>query len=271
MFKIACKEALKYTRPIIIGKKYYQNDQIFNDIATLIVLNQYGDILTTKEIAEYFLTAKDTNEIFNKILNEMKSQNNRQIKKTENKYGLNKNTITNVELQIIDVAKSISNLEIIFHKYLNLAIIKSQNKDLLIKSYPKFYNGNYYQAESILGLGYPFPEYETFMFDSETNKILTTCKRMNFPSFPISGMITRNILDEQNEVSQFEISNQIYRGMSGGPILNKNGQVLGIMSANKTIIENEKTSTTLGIVINSNEIIKFLKENNIECEVINEK
>ena len=143
MFKKACKEALKYTRPIIIGKKYYQNDQIFNDIATLIVLNQYGDILTTKEIAEYFLTAKDTNEIFNKILNEMKSQNNRQIKKTENKYGLNKNTITNVELQIIDVAKSISNLEIIFHKYLNLAIIKSQNKDLLIKSYPKFYNGNY--------------------------------------------------------------------------------------------------------------------------------
>ena len=94
---------------------------------------------------------------------------------------------------------------------------------------------------------------------------------MNFPSFPITGMITRNILDEQNEVSQFEISNQIYRGMSGGPILNKNGQILGIMSANKTIIENEKTSTTLGIVINSNEIIKFLNENNIECEVINEK
>ena len=58
MFKKACKEALKYTRPIIIGKKYYQNDQIFNDIATLIVLNQYGDILTTKEVAEYFLTAK---------------------------------------------------------------------------------------------------------------------------------------------------------------------------------------------------------------------
>ena len=108
MFKKACKEALKYTRPIIIGKKYYQNDQIFNDIATLIVLNQYGDILTTKEVAEYFLTAKDTNEIFNKILNEMKSQNNRQIKKTENKYGLNKNTITNVELQIIDVAKKTS-------------------------------------------------------------------------------------------------------------------------------------------------------------------
>lgn len=271
MFKKSCKEALKYTRPIIIGKKYYQNNQIFNDIATLIVLNKNGDILTTKEVAEYFITAKDTNEIFNKIITDMKSQNKRQIKKTENKYGLNNKTITNVELQIIDVAKSISNLEIIFHKYLNLAIIKSQNIDLLIKTFPKFYSGNYYQAESIIGLGYPFPEYETFIYNNETNKILTTCKRMNFPSFPITGIITRNILDEQSEVSQFEISHLIYRGLNGGPVLNKNGQILGIMSANKTIIENEKTTTTLGIVINSNEIIKFLKENNIECEVIHEK
>lgn len=271
MFKKSCKEALKYTRPIIIGKKYYQNNQIYNDIASIIVINKNGDILTTKDVAEYFITAKDTNEIFEKILNETQNKNKKQIKKIENKYGLNNKTITNIEIQIIDVAKNISNLEIIFHKYLNLAIIKNKNKDLIIKSFPKFYNGNYYQAESVLGLGYPFPEYDTFIYDNNINKILTTNKRMNFPSFPISGMITRNILDEYSEVSQFEISHPIYHGLNGGPILNKNGIVLGIMSSNKTIIENENTITTLGIIINSNEIIKFLKENNIECEVINEK
>ena len=32
--------------PIIIGKKYYNNDTIINDIGTVIVLNKNGDILT---------------------------------------------------------------------------------------------------------------------------------------------------------------------------------------------------------------------------------
>ena len=45
MYKKACKEALNYIRPIIIGKKYYNNDTIINDIGTVIVLNKNGDIL----------------------------------------------------------------------------------------------------------------------------------------------------------------------------------------------------------------------------------
>ena len=42
MYKKACKEAINYIRPIIIGKKYYNNDTIINDIGTVIVLNKNG-------------------------------------------------------------------------------------------------------------------------------------------------------------------------------------------------------------------------------------
>ena len=55
MYKKACKEALNYIRPIIIGKKYYNNDTIINDIGTVIVLNknQLNWTIIKKLIEEY--------------------------------------------------------------------------------------------------------------------------------------------------------------------------------------------------------------------------
>ena len=52
MYKKACKEALNFIRPMIIGKKYYGVIDILNDIGTIMVVNQNGDMITTKEIAE---------------------------------------------------------------------------------------------------------------------------------------------------------------------------------------------------------------------------
>ena len=74
MYKKACKEALNYIRPIIIGKKYYNNDTIINDIGTVIVLNNNGDILTTKELAENIYLSIDTNSVFKNIFLELKNK-----------------------------------------------------------------------------------------------------------------------------------------------------------------------------------------------------
>ena len=136
MYKKACKEALNYIRPIIIGKKYYNNDTIINDIGTVIVLNKNGDILTTKELAENIYLSIDTNSVFKNIFLELKNKKIKEIKKIEKKYSLDNNVITNLQVQIVDVAESITNIEIIPHEYLNLAIIKSENKGLFINKFP---------------------------------------------------------------------------------------------------------------------------------------
>lgn len=259
------KQASNYTRPIIIGKVYYKNKQLINDIATLLVLNKNGDILTTREVAQTIINSTEIDEIFTPITKELTNKNKRQIKKIEEKYGLEENkTIIKLGIQIIDVAESITNLEIIMHKYLNLAIIKNTNKNLIVNKFPIFNTTKIKQTEKLLTIGYPFPEYEAFKYIEKENKIINTNKQMNFPLFPVEGIVTRNILDEKNNVSQFEISNPIYNGMQGGPILNKQGEIIGILSCNKIINENNITVAKLAIGINSNQIINFLKENNIE-------
>lgn len=262
MYTKQCKTALNYIRPIIISKKYYKNRNLTKEIGTLIVLNKQGDILTTKEIAENIIISSEANDIFNEIYKELNSKKTN-IKKIEKKYDLTDKTITNVAIQIIDVAESITNVEILFHKYLNLAIIKTNNKNLLVNIYPKLYKGNIQQGQSILGVGFPFPEYDAFEYDEINHKINITKKNMNFPSFPITAIVTRTIMDEENNISQFEISKEIYDGMQGGVILNGKNEMLGIISTNK-IVFNKNETIKLGNIINTNEIIKFLEENNIE-------
>ena len=164
MYKKACKEALNYIRPIIIGKKYYNNDTIINDIGTVIVLNKNGDILTTKELAENIYLSIDTNSVFKNIFLELKNKKIKEIKKIEKKYSLDNNVITNLQVQIVDVAESITNIEIIPHEYLNLAIIKSENKGLFINKFPKFINKSVTQGQDFVATGFAFPEYENFAY-----------------------------------------------------------------------------------------------------------
>lgn len=264
MYKKACKEALNFIRPMIIGKKYYGVNDILNDIGTIMVVNQNGDMITTKEIAENIILSVDTKDVFNPIFAEMQNKNAKQIKKIEKKYDLNDKTITNICIQIVDVAESITNIEIVFHKYLNLALIKNKNNNLLISKFPKFENSKIMQGQDFVGIGFAFPEYETFIYNKENNDIDLTYKKMNFPSYPITGIVTRNLIDENGNISEFEISNEIYIGMNGGPVLNKEGKVLGMLSSNKNIYVNNELIKKIGIVINSTDIINFLKENNVE-------
>lgn len=264
MYKKACKEALNYIRPIIIGKKYYKNNNIINDIGTIIVLNKHGDILTTKEIAENIILSIDTKNVFDPIFKELKDKKEKQVKKIEKKYKLDNQTITNLSVQIVDVAETITNIKIIMHNYLNLAIIKSDNNNVFIDKFPKFSNKDIEQGQSFVATGFAFPEYENFEYNYNTNEIESNHKRMNFPTYPIEGIITRNLMDENGNISEFEISNEIYIGMNGGPLLDKEGNIYGILSSNKNIYVNNILIKRAGIAIKSKDIIEFLKYNNIE-------
>ena len=51
--------------------------------------------------------------------------------------------------------------------------------------------------------------------------------------------------------------------MNGGPLLDKEGNIYGILSSNKNIYVNNELIKKAGIVINSTDIIKFLEDNNI--------
>ena len=272
MYKTAIKNALNYTRPLILGKLIYKNKNIINDISSLIVLNENGDILTTSRNADIFLACNEYNETYPKILKEIHEAKPRKTVEIEKKYGINENTIVGMHNTIIDIANNPGNLKIIKHPYLDMAVISIQNKDnILVRKYPKFSSINTEIGESICAVGFAFPEYKAFSYDEENFKIKSTYEFMNFPIFPSEGIMCRNISDKEENLSMFEMSNNIVKGLEGGPILNKKGLVVG-MTLGHIIINDENGPVKLGMGVNTKTIIKFLNDNNIKYykEVNNE-
>ena len=273
MFRNAIKKGLQYIRPLITGKLIYKDKNIVNSLSTLIVLNKNGDILTTLTNAELFLIEDDNNEVFPNILNEIdNAPKERQKKKIEEKYGIKDNSIVGIHNVIIDIAKNPGKLNIIKHPYLDLAIVKIENKkNILVDEFPKFVNKPIDIGTSVCNLGFAFPEYKTFEYDQESKRIISTNEVMNFPVFPTEGMITRNIIDKQNNLSMIETSNEVITGTQGGVLLNKDGNVLGMLAGTniiKSTIPGDDFNMRLGISINSQTIIKFLKDNDIEFEEV---
>lgn len=266
MFKIAVKEALNYTRPLATGY-YYFDKKLIEGLSTLIVLNENGDILTTANTASIFKLQDDLRDTYPAIIDELKKLKGRKLQKTLDSYGIKEDTLIDILNVIIDIAENPGKVNIIKHDYLNMAIIKFSNPEkVLVKNFPKF-NGNYEIGESTCTLGFAFPEYSAFTYNEEEKHLESEFKIMNFPTFPVEGIITRNIFDTKENISMIELSNPIEIGMEGAPILNTKGEILGLAIGNK-----QTGNRALSYGITTNEIIKFLKENNIKYEEVkNEK
>ena len=138
------------------------------------------------------------------------------------------------------------------------------------------------QGQSVCKLGYAFPEYSYFEY--KNNDIVVKDEKIsNFPLFPMDGIVTRHVVDEEGNISMFETSTPGLRGQSGGPVFSPDGTVYGIQTLTKHIdlnfdvdtevkrgVDRKRVTFTpfinLGVCISSVEVIKFLDENNIEYQ-----
>lgn len=276
MFVKAIKKGVFFTKPFLTGKILYENRKIINGINTIIVLNSEGDLLTCSHVADAFLAADDINETFPPILKEINLAKKKEVFKIEKKYGLKHDTIIAIHNILIDIAHNPGRLNIIKHEYLDLAIIKIENKkEVLIKNFPIFNTSSVEMGTLICGLGFAFPEYDTFAYDKLTEKIKTTNKVMNFPIFPLNGMITRHVADQNNDITMFETSMPVIPGQNGGPVLNEAGEVVGMLIGTKRMTSTFRGDLSpfidLGIVINSKTIVNFLDENKINYNKTNKE
>ena len=261
MFKQAIKTNLNYTRPLLIGERFSKSNEIITGIATFIILNDEGYVLTCKHVAQKIeeaeiLKCRDKKDDSNKVI---------QIK----------NIFMNCfENGILD--------SIIYHPNLDLALIKFRDfKEVNTNVFPVFSTKEIEPGESICKLGFPWPTYNCFKYNEELDEIEIDLKgNFNTPAFPLDGMITRLIV-EDNELVAFESSSPGLRGQSGGPVFDKDGNILGIQSLTthldlmfdidykiKKNTREYKALTkqfiNLGIAISANQIIKFLDENKVK-------
>ena len=284
MYKNSIKENSKYLIPFLQGVKYYGSDEIESCIGTMIILNENGDILTCKHIAEQFIKdeqLKNNHSTLLSCLSQAKNKSDR--KKIERENNLHKNTVvlSHIHFCFPFEIENISNVDIVFHESLDLAIIRIPGLKSICDNYPTFSGILPEQGQSICKIGYAFPEYDLFQYDNNTKQIVIKHEAfLNFPVFPLDGIVTRLIMEKENTLSLFETSSPGLCGQSGGPIFSPDGLVYGMQSMTAHLDLNFDIDTfvkrgpdakkvsaaqfiNLGIGITSKEIINFLEENKI--------
>ena len=286
MYKKAIKDNSNYLLPFIEGVKYYGSNEIEHALGTMMILNKNGDILTCKHIAKEFIENNILSKRYREFLDECKKASKSEKERIEKKYGFKGNSVVLTNINLPFEVQGEIGIEIKFHEYLDLAIIKFKNVKFDCEKYPIFSKELPVQGQSLCKLGYAFPEYSYFEYSKKDNNIILK-KEMtsNFPLFPMDGIMTRLVVDEKGIISMFETSTPGLRGQSGGPIFSPSGVVFGIQSMTRHIDLNFDVNTTvkrgisnkkvvytpfinLGVGISSVKIIEFLKENGVEYSSI---
>ena len=282
MYKKSIKDNSKYLVPFVEGLKYYGSDEIEHGIGTMIILNEHGDVLTCKHVAERFIFNEQLSSKYRIMSQELKEASKRERKQLEKEYNLKDDTIVLSNIHLPFDIKNNFSINIILHNFLDLAVIRFEGLNIKLDNYPVFSKELPEQGQSVCKLGFAFPEYDIYEYSKEKDSIVLKNDRVeHYPLFPMDGIVTRLVMDDQKHLSMFETSTPGLRGQSGGPVFSPEGLIYGIQSMTSHLDLNfdvdqvvkrgyeEKRITftpfiNLGICVASSEIVKFLEDNHIE-------
>lgn len=293
MFVESIKKVSLFTRPIHTIRREYNSDVVIPGAATMFFVNELGVAITCKHVANIIAQSEKINNHFLNFKKEkesLPSSNNnkykRKLRDLEKKYRYDKKNITiQIKVNFTNCVDKINGFDIFMHPKYDLAIIK-------LKGYEKLHYKNYAlflkdetlisQGKYLCRIGYPFPEFSNYEYDSETEDISWTKEgKPTTPRFPIDGMITRKLKDKDGIIG-IEISTPGLRGQSGGPLFDNKGIVYGMQTSthhlhlgfdikDKEILEGSKKTKVsnhpflhLGNCIHVGIIKSFLKEKNIK-------
>lgn len=285
MFKDAIKKNNNYIKTIVNGYKTPYSDELYGGIGTVMVINKDGWVLTCRHIAENIIAADKIMNVYQNIKEEL-INNKVPPKKIYKKYGIDEDSAVifrNVFLNLIDSWKG---MQIFMHEYLDLALIKFDNPGIIFcDKFPIFAKENAESGEYLCRLGFPYSEINCFSYNHVTKDIaIKKDFDSNFQAFPLDGMLTRILIDDNNKISLFEMTNAALTGQSGGPIFNKEGNVVGIQIGNaskdtgldietklrrnnKEIDVKQYNFTNFGIGINVSTIKEFLDKHEVKYKV----
>jgi hypothetical protein len=241
MFVEAIEEVDSYTRPIHFIIRYYGGDDIIPGTGTLFFVNDQGCALTCRHVAKQILYASSIYENYLKFRGELRVFDRDPGLETQRIYLEKKYKITSQS-----PIRILSNFINCFSSYKSLAIHLHPSQDLAIIQFrdfgAKLYHGHarflknsrlIKQGKYLCRLGYPFPEFTNYRYDKHSGDITWTAEgRINTPSFPIDGIVTRHI-GENNNIVGIEMSTPGLRGQSGGPLFDGNGVIYGMQSSTR--------------------------------------
>lgn len=241
MFAAAIEQNRKFTRSIHTISRRYGSTEVVPGTGTLFFVNDEGVAITCKHVVETLSKCKPINDLYQKFKDEVAlipndEKYDAEVDAMVAKYGYTSNITAELRATFYECVKAIGGTiayDSIKHSEYDLAIIKFDNAT------SKLYQGHAVfakdsnklrQGDFLCRIGYPFPEFSNFQYDTATDSISwTTSGRISTPLFPIEGMLTREVANKGNTFA-YELSTPGLKGQSGGPLFDQNGIVYGVQS-----------------------------------------
>lgn len=243
MYVKAIEEISKFTRPIHTIVRYYGNGFVTPWAASLFFVNDQGIAITCKHVADNLINQDSLNkhyQAFKKEKDALGKKIDGKYKKgfaaLESRYNFkHQETVIQIQNRIMNSFDTISGFDCISHPTLDLAILKFKGfTKCIYTSHAVFVNdkNKTKQGKSLCRLGYPFAEFNNFQYEVDIDDIeFTNTGNMVTPTFPLDGIITRNISGVDGNIWGIEMSTPGLKGQSGCPLFDSDGLIYGMQSA----------------------------------------
>jgi hypothetical protein len=238
MFRQAFAKAKHFTKPVVAAAKTLDGKCI-SGIACFVVINSDGWILTAYHILET-LTAIRENQLETRAYFDAVAAN--EAEGHGRPQSLGPRFLGNVQHCAFWWGSNVTKLvDAGGIKEIDLGIGRLDPFDPnSVTEYPVIKNTvhGYDCGASLCKFGYPFFEVP-ITWDSATNSFSSGPSAINFPLFPLEGILTRFVRDPANDgkrpysLAQIETSSPGLRGQSGGPIVDRRGRLWGIQTTTK--------------------------------------
>lgn len=240
MFVTAIERAAQFTRPIHSITRCWGSTSVIPGAATLFFVNSDGWALTCAHVARQLAIADELLAKFNQFKGERATfptgKKSRQLLRAlEQKYGYSIGTPVEMYNNFVNCVEGSLAIEGQTHTSLDVALLHFKNfTRLLCTTFPIFARdgSSLKQGKFLCRLGFPFPEFTNFEYDSAADQIhWTQTGRLDTPQFPIEGMVTRHLLGQPGQIVGLELSTPGLRGQSGGPAFDVDGLIWGMQAA----------------------------------------
>ena len=241
MFKEAIEKVANFTRPIHTILRTYISKQIIPGTATIFFVNELGYAITCKHVIELLVASDAQAKNYGSFRSERDKlvkggtfQKN--LKGLELKYKLRPESEIQIKNTFVDCVDSMSGFTYHLHPELDIAIFKFNDfRSIRYTGYAIFKKdaSQIKQGEFLCRLGFPFPEFNNYIYNEATDDIEWTVTGINSsPKFPLEGMLTRFLADG-SRLFGIEMSTPGLKGQSGGPLFNNDGIVYGMQFSTK--------------------------------------